>query len=162
MSTKQKTSNKVQNAKGRTRRGELPGDKKVNRNKRSATGVVRIPQGETLPEKIREDRMGAHTAYRPQPKKPAFNREQLQKQQAARAYGSLNLRSGTFDATISATFTKEWLAASPDKTKGQTKTGLAIKAVLASLPAEQAKSRQVKDLLDNAVRAMRDAFEPIG
>jgi hypothetical protein len=161
MPNKQGASPKVKNASRHTHRGEHPGDKKVNRAKRSGGGA-RIPHGETLFDGIRSDKLTKHAEHRPTTKKSVFNRGQLQKQQADRAYRSLNPDSGTFDARVLATFIREWLAASPDKTKGQTKTGLAIKAVLASLPAEQAKSRQVKDLLDKAVRAMRDAFEPIG
>jgi hypothetical protein len=168
MSTKQKTSNKVQNAKGRTRRGELPGDKKVNRNKRSAAGVTFIPQGHTLPEKIREDRMEARAAYQSQPKKPAFNSKQLQKEQVDRAYRSLKLDKGTFEAKVTAAFMKAWLSASPDKSKNQTRTGLAFKAAKELLvsaghatPA-QADNRQVRLLLNNAAKAVKDAFVPLG
>ena len=94
-----KTSNKVQNAKNRSHRGELPGDKQVKRNKRS-TGVARIPQGETLPEAIKRDRLMSHATPRP----VSSRGKQLQKQQVDRAYRSLNLTSGTYDAWISATF----------------------------------------------------------
>lgn len=168
MPTKQGTSPKTKNASRHTPRGERPGDKKVNRAKRSATGVTFTPQGETLPEKIREDRMAKRAEYQSQPKKPAFNSKQLQKQQAARAYRSLNLVSGTFDAKVSAAFTKAWLAATPDKSKGQTRTGLAVKAAKEILvseghaTSEQVNSRQVRDLLNSAVQAIKNAFEPIG
>jgi hypothetical protein len=152
-----KTSNKVQNAKNRSHRGELPGDKQVKRNKRS-TGVARIPQGETLPEAIKRDRLMSHATPRP----VSSRGKQLQKQQVDRAYRSLNLTSGTYDAWISATFMQHWLAATPDKDRHQTKTGLAIKAVKASLPSDQAESTIVRVLLSNAAKAVKDAFVPIG
>jgi hypothetical protein len=165
-----KTSNKVQNAKGRVTRGELPGDKKVNRTKRSAAGVTFIPEGKTLLDEIRNDRATSRPVPAPRThnSKPSANGERLQKQQAARAYSSLNLVSGTFEAKVSAAFTKAWLAASPDKSKGETRTGLAVKATKEILvseghaTSEQLSSRQVRDLLNNAVRAIKDAFVPIG
>jgi hypothetical protein len=168
MPTKQGASPKVQNAKGRVRRGEQPGDKKVNRNKRSATGVTFIPEGKTLTDEIRSDRMTARTEYQSQPKKPAFNSKQLQKEQVDRAYRSLKLAEGTFEAKVTATFMKAWVSATPDKSKNQTRTGLAFKAakeILVSAgyatPA-QADNRQVRLLLNSAAKAVTDAFVPIG
>jgi hypothetical protein len=165
MPTKQGASPKVKNASRHAHRGERPGDKKVNRNKRSATGVTFIPQGQTLPEKIREDRMEAYAA---QPKKPAFNSKQLQKEQVDRAYHSLKLNKGSFEAKVTAAFMMAWVSATPDKSKNQTRTGLAFKATKDILISEghatqeQVNSRQVRDLLNNAAKAVKDAFVPIG
>ena len=164
MPAKQGASPKVQNAKGRVRRGEQPGDKKVNRNKRSATGATRIPEGQTVLELARAERPSRPTFST----KPSFNGERLRKQQAARAFSSLNVVSGTFDAKVSAAFTQAWLAATPDKAKGQTRTGLAIgaaKEILISkghATREQVNSRQVRDLLGKSAQAVKDAFVPIG
>ena len=168
MPNKQGASPKVKNASRHARRGERPGDKKVNRSKRSATGVTFIPQGKTLLEEIKNDRLEARAASQSQPKKPAFNSKQLQKEQVDRAYRSLKLDKGTFEAKVTAAFMNAWLSASPDKSKNQTRTGLAFKAakeILVSAghatPA-QADNRQVRLLLNNAAKAVKDAFVPLG
>lgn len=63
MATKEKQSPKVANSGHRSRRGEQPGDKKVQRHKRRSADVQRVGQGQDLLSQVREER-------RQQPKRP--------------------------------------------------------------------------------------------
>jgi hypothetical protein len=76
------------------------------------------------------------------------------------AFASLNLTSGSYEETITLQFMDQWSKATPVKVEGRTtvsRTRLALDAVYAGLPAAEAKSRQVKDILGAAAKAICDA-----
>lgn len=81
--------------------------------------------------------------------------------QANEAYRRLELSPGSFDAQVAAAYTKAWVNAEVVKENGKavrSRTALAKQAILDQLPPEQARSRQVKDLLNKVI----DMFVQVG
>lgn len=163
MPAKQNSSPKLKRSARLTPRGSQPGDKEVIRRKKTGASVSRMAAGEDLMSQIRNDRMASRPHYTDgHVRQEKLDVATLQRQQANRAYASLKLTPGTFEAKLCATFIQAWLAATPDKFKGESKTGLARQTVMDGLTSDQEKDIRVKPVLDKVAKAIKDAFVPIG
>ena len=132
-------ANKRQSEKSKkTTRGATAGFKSVARTKRKGTGVVRVPEGQTLNDGIRQDRLDARTedlaSRPPRSRHTRKSPEQVRKDQVDIAFRKLGLGDGeqfARERKLAALFMQAWLAAEPvENDREGTRTRLAERYVL--------------------------------